>query len=48
MLPLPLPPAPSLAGSAFSAQWGVLDPQGSLPAAGLTFALSDARTIYVW
>jgi FG-GAP-like repeat len=45
---LPLPPPPALNGMAFHVQWGVLDPQGSLPATGLTFALSDARTVYVW
>jgi FG-GAP-like repeat len=48
VMPLPLPPPPALHGLAFHVQWGVLDPQGSLPAGGYTFALSDARTVYVW
>ena len=47
-LPLPLPPAPALSGMAFYVQWGVLDPQGAFPAAGFSFSLSDARTVYVW
>jgi hypothetical protein len=47
-LALPLPPAPALSGMAFYVQWGVLDPQGAMPAAGTNFALSAARTVFVW